>query len=109
MPTWLPAKAYTDQQLGGFNVETLNRRFGQIDRQINRGNAMSAALAGMSANAVAGAGARGRIAIGVGAQGGSQAMSVGYGKKIGDRASFSLGDAFSGSEKAVNAGFGFDL
>ena len=42
-------------------------------------------------------------------QGGERAASIGYGKKIGDRASFSLGGAFSGSEKAVNAGFGFDL
>lgn len=113
------ANAYTDKRFNAVNAlsddfsafrKDVDQRFGQMDRQINRGNAMSAALAGMSANAVAGAnGTRGRIAVGVGLQGGERAMSVGYGKRVGDRVTFSLGGAFSGSEKAVNAGFGMDL
>ncbi|HJR73874.1 MAG TPA: YadA-like family protein, partial [Luteimonas sp.] len=44
-----------------------------------------------------------------GAQGGARAAAIGYGRRIGDRATFSLGGAFSGGEKSVNAGFGFDL
>ncbi len=112
------ANSYTDskiQQLTGFDSTSFNsrlgaleNRIGELDKRINRGNAMGAALAGMSANAVAGSGPNGRIAIGVGAQGGKRAAAFGYGKKF-DRASFTLGGAFSGSEKAVNAGFGFDL
>jgi hypothetical protein len=36
-------------------------------------------------------------------------MSVGYSKQIGERGSFSLGGAFSGSESSIGAGFGWDL
>jgi len=34
---------------------------------------------------------------------------VGYSKPIGDRASFSIGGAFSGDEKSAGVGFGIDL
>ena len=53
--------------------------------------------------------AKGRIAVGVGAQGGQGALSIGYGKRIGDRASFSLGASFASGESSAGAGFGFDL
>ena len=52
---------------------------------------------------------KGRIAIGVGAQGSEGAVSIGYGKRIGDRASFSFGASFSSGESSAGAGFGFDL
>jgi trimeric autotransporter adhesin len=34
---------------------------------------------------------------------------VGYGRRIGARGSFSLGAAFSGSERSGGLGFGLDL
>ena len=40
---------------------------------------------------------------------GENALSVGYSKPIGDRASFSIGGAFSGDEKSAGVGFGIDL
>ena len=43
------------------------------------------------------------------AQGGQGAVSIGYGKRIGDRASFSLGASFGSGESSVGGGFGFDL
>jgi hypothetical protein len=36
-------------------------------------------------------------------------LSVGYAKQIGERASFSIGGAFSDDEKSAGVGFGFDL
>ena len=50
----------------------------------------------------------GRIAVGAGFQGGKKGLSIGYGKRIG-RASFSLGSAFSGSERSAGVGLGLDL
>lgn len=52
----------------------------------------------MTVNAAIGSSAKDRIAMGVGTQGGEGAVSIGYGKRIGDRGSFSRG-----------AGFGLDL
>jgi hypothetical protein len=49
------------------------------------------------------------MAIGVGAQGGQGAVSIGYGKRIGDRGSFSVGASFGKGESSAGAGFGFDL
>lgn len=63
----------------------------------------------MAVNAAIGAGARGRIAVGVGAQGGQGAVSMGYGKRLGDRGSFSIGASFASGESSAGAGFGFDL
>jgi hypothetical protein len=37
------------------------------------------------------------------------AVSIGYGKRIGDRASFSLGASLSSGESSAGAGVGFDL
>jgi hypothetical protein len=45
--------------------------------------------------------------VGIGTQGGEQAMAVGYQRAIGNRASVSLGAAFGGGEKSVSAGAGF--
>ena len=47
--------------------------------------------------------------MGAGFQGGEQALSVGYGRKLGKRGSFSLGGAFSSGEKSAGVGFGVDL
>jgi hypothetical protein len=70
---------------------------------------MGSAMLNMAINAAGSQSPRGRIAVGAGFQGGEQALSVGYGKRVGQRGSFSLGGAFSGSERSAGIGFGLDL
>jgi hypothetical protein len=87
----------------------MDERLARTDRRIDQIGAASAAMSNMTANAVAGASERGRLAVGLGAQGGAGAVSVGYGKRLGDRGSFTLGASFGGGEGSIGAGFGFDL
>ena len=87
----------------------MDRRFAQTDRRIDQIGAMGSAMTHMAVNAANGNSSKGRIAIGVGAQGSQGAVSIGYGKRIGDRGSFSLGASFSSGESSVGGGFGFDL
>jgi hypothetical protein len=47
--------------------------------------------------------------VGAGFQAGESALALGYGRRVGQRGSFSLGGAFSGSEKSAGVGFGVDL
>jgi len=89
--------------------DDVNQRFSEQDRRIDRQGAMGSAMLSMAINAGGTASERGRVAVGVGFQNGESALSVGYGKRIGKSASFSLGGAFSGSEKSAGMGFGFDL
>lgn len=109
------ANAYTDQRLAQFALdnyglrEELERRLRQQDRRIDRLGAMSSAMLNMAINAAGSQSPRGRIAAGAGFQGGERALSIGYGKRIGERASFSLGGAFSKGEKSAGVGFGMDL
>ena len=63
----------------------------------------------MSLNAANPRSPRGRIGIGAGWQNGESALSVGYSKAIGERASFSIGGAFSSDDSAAGVGFGIDL
>lgn len=113
--TLASAKAYTDGKFAAWNdsflqmQQQMDRRFAQTDKRIDRIGAMGTAMTQMAVNAALGGSSRGRIAIGVGGQGSQGAVSVGYGKRIGDRGSFSLGASFSGSESSAGAGFGFDL
>lgn len=105
------ARAYTDSRLSGWDdtLTTLrndtDRRFHDVDRRIGRMGAMSAAYAGMAVNTSGLAGAN-RVGVGVGSQGGESALAVGYQRAIGQRASVSLGGAFSGNDKSVSAGAG---
>ena len=71
--------------------------------------AMTSAMTNMAINAAGSQSPRGRIAVGAGVQDGEQALSIGYGRKLGSRGSFSLGGAFSGGEKSAGVGLGFDL
>lgn len=109
------AQAYTDAALAAFSDDFtrfndgVNRRFHEQDRRIDRMGAMTSAMTNMAMNAAGGQSARGRIAVGAGFQGGEQALSVGYGRRIGTRGSFSLGGAFGGGEKSAGVGFGMDL
>ena len=66
-------------------------------------------LAGMSANVAAATSRHGRFAMSAGFQNGKQAVSVGYGWEMGERSSFTLSGAFSGSDRLANVGFGVDL
>ena len=112
------ANAYTDAR---FNAVTgladsfeafrgeIDDRFHRQDRRIDRQGAISAAMLNMAINAAGSQSPRGRIAMGAGFQGGEQALSVGYGRKLGKRGSFSLGGAFSSGEKSAGVGFGVDL
>ncbi|TWG87631.1 YadA-like protein, partial [Luteimonas sp. J16] len=120
------ANAYTDNQikaLVGFDPSSINgrldaledrfddvdRRLHRQDRRIDRQGAMASAMLNMAINAAGTQSTRGRVAVGAGWQGGEAALSVGYGRRIGKTASFSIGGAFSGSEKSAGIGFGVDL
>src|SRR5690606_30201475 len=124
--TLTAANSYTDTQIAaltGFDpgsingrldafddrFEDIDRRMHRQDQRIDRQGAMGAAMLNMAINAAGSQSPRGRIAVGAGFQGGERALSVGYGKRIGNRASFSLGGAFSGSERSAGVGFGVDL
>ena len=116
--TLTSANAYTDQRFAeltglsdsfGTFRDGVDRRFQQQDRRIDKQGSMSSAMLNMAINAAGSQSPRGRVAAGVGFQGGERALSVGYAKRIGARASFSLGGAFSGSEKSAGMGFGVDL
>lgn len=108
------ANTYTDQRFAEitglsdsfetFRNET-DRRFQQQDRRIDKLSAMSGAYAGMAMN-TSGLAGRNRVGVGVGAQGGEQALAVGYRRAIGNRASVSIAGAFSGDETSVSAGAG---
>ena len=109
------ANAYTDTR---FNELTrlsdsfeayrgqVDQRFAQQDRRIDKLASISGAYAGMAMN-TAGLAGQNRIGVGIGTQGGEQALAVGYQRAIGNRASVSIAGAFSGDEKSVSAGAGF--
>lgn len=113
--TLTAANAYTDQKFAAWNdrftqmQQQIDHRFAQTDRRIDRIGAMGSAMTQMAVNAAISNSPRGRVAIGVGAQGGQGAVSIGYGKRIGDRGSFSVGASFGSGESSAGAGFGFDL
>lgn len=109
------ANAYTDgrlklleQQFTRLNDDVWNR-LGAQDRRIDRMGAMSAAMMSMSMNAANGRSQNGRLAVGAGWQNGESALSVGYSKQIGERASFSLGGAFTNDDQSAGVGLGIDL
>lgn len=87
----------------------MERRLGRQDLRIDRNGAMSAAMMNMGTNIAGSTSKRGRLGIGAGFQGGQKAISVGYGKRISDRTSFSLSGAFSGDERSAGVGIGVDL
>ena len=113
--TLASAKAHTDARFAAWTDsftqyrQQVDTRFAQTDRRIDQMGAMGSAMTHMAVNAANGDSAKGRIALGVGAQGGQGAVSIGYGKRIGARASFSLGASFGSGESSAGAGFGFDL
>ena len=109
------AKTYTDAKFAAWTdtftqyQRQVDLRFAQTDKRIDQVGAMGSAMTQMAVNAANGNSAKGRVAIGIGAQGSQGALSIGYGKRLGDRGSFSLGASFSNGESSVGGGFGFDL
>jgi autotransporter adhesin len=110
--TLTSAKSYTDSQFKlldddfqNFRTET-ERRFLDQDRRIDRQGAMSSAMLNMATSA-AGIRTENRVGVGVGFQGGERALSVGYQRALSDRATITIGGAFSGDEKSVGVGAGF--
>lgn len=106
------ANTYTDDRFAAWDAQLdsiqrgIDDRFHHQDRRIDRQGAMAGAFAGMAMN-TAGLAGRNRVGVGVGVQGGEQALAVGYQRAISNRASVSLGGAFSSSEKSVMGGAGF--
>ena len=109
------ANGYTDSRVQQLSDQfsglsgTLDRRLQLQDKRIDRQGAMGSAMMNMSINAANSRSARGRVAAGVGWQNGETALSVGYAKSIGERASVSIGGAFSGDDRSAGVGFGVDL
>ena len=109
------AQSYTDAKFMALEDDfdayrgVVDKRFHAQDRRISQIGALSSAMVQMTANAANGNSPRGRIAVGAGFMSGEQALSVGYGRRIGERASFTIGGAFSGSERTAGIGFGVDL
>src|SRR5690606_8584513 len=110
------ANAYTDmrvQQAIATPVAAIDELRGQVeqrfalqDRRINQIGAMGTAMSSMAMNTAALSGTN-RVGVGVGVQGGEEALSVGYQRTFGGRASVSLGAAFGGGSNSVGAGAGF--
>ena len=109
------ANAYTDGRLQSLSDEfsglrdEIGLRLGKQDERIDRQGAMSSAMMNMAINAANSRSTRGRVAVGAGWQNGESALSVGYSKAIGDRASVSIGGAFSSDDSSAGVGFGIDL
>ncbi|UNK50049.1 YadA-like family protein [Lysobacter sp. S4-A87] len=109
------ANAYTegrlqalDDQFSGLRDE-IGLRLGKQDERIDRQGAMSSAMMSMAINAANSRSPRGRVAVGAGWQNGESALSVGYSKSVGERASFSVGGAFSDDDQSAGVGLGIDL
>ena len=106
------ANAYTDQKFAAWNdsfsayQSQLEQRFTDQDRRIDRQGAMGAAMLNMATSA-AGIRTDNRVGVGVGYQGGQSALSIGYQRALSDRATLTIGGAFSGDEKSVGVGAGF--
>jgi hypothetical protein len=89
--------------------EDIGQRLQEQDGRIDQQGAMNAAMVNMAINAANSRSERGRLGMGAGWQNGEGALSVGYSKQIGERASFSLGGAFSSDDTSAGVGFGIDL
>lgn len=108
------AKTYTDQRFVDLQTgmdrfaRTVDDRFRTVDRRMNGTGAMSTAMSQMG-TAAAGASGNGRLAAGVGLQGGERAIAVGYATPVGDRVHINFGGAATATQKTVGAGIGVDL
>ncbi|MBW8822818.1 MAG: YadA-like family protein [Xanthomonadales bacterium] len=111
--TLASSKAYTDAKFATFSTAgfdqlrtDMDRRFHQTDRRIDTMGAMGTAMATMSSS-LSGIRTQNRVGVGAGFQNGRKALSVGYQRAISDRATLTIGGAFSGGDKSVGVGGGF--
>ena len=110
--TLVASNAYTDQKFAVWNdtfahyQQQVDLRFDQTDARIDRSGAMQTAMAQMTASA-AGVRTVNRMEVGVGAQNGKAALSLGYQRALGDKAALTIGAAFSGNERSAGVGYGF--
>lgn len=95
------------------SVDTLqsqvNQRFDQLDNRVNRVGAMNAAMTTMVASA-AGLQTDNRMAIGTGLYRGQTALAIGYQRKVGSRATVTIGGSTAGGSEynvGVGAGYGW--
>jgi len=95
------------------SVDTLqsqvNQRFDQLDSRVNRVGAMNAAMTTMVASA-AGLQTDNRMAIGTGLYRGQTALAVGYQRKVGSRATVTIGGSTAGGSEynvGIGAGYGW--
>ncbi|WP_226470600.1 YadA family autotransporter adhesin, partial [Luteimonas panaciterrae] len=106
------SKAYTDQKFALWEDRftdfstSVDDRFRDVNRRIDRQGAMGAAMLNMATSA-AGIRTQNRVGVGVGFQGGESALSIGYQRAISDRATVTFGGAISGGEGSVGVGAGF--
>nr|CCP39353.1 Adhesin yadA [Xanthomonas translucens pv. translucens DSM 18974] len=106
------AKSYADSRFDtmadSFDVlrGDVAARLRDQDRRIDRQGAMSAAMLNMATSA-AGIRTQNRVGAGVGFQNGESALSVGYQRAFSDRATLTIGGAFSGDDSSVGIGAGF--
>lgn len=108
------ANTYTNQQMtnlqSGLNTfaRSVDDRFRDVRTQISRSGAMATAMSQMG-TASAGATGNGRLAAGVGYQGGKSAVAVGYATQVGEKVHVNFGGAATAGMTTVGAGIGVDL
>jgi len=114
--TLADARAYTDRRFEELMAAPMaaidelrahvDDRFSETDRRIDKMGAMNAAMLNMATSA-AGVRTQNRVGVGIGFSGGEQALSFGYQRAIGERATLTFGGAFSSDESSAGAGIGF--
>jgi hypothetical protein len=98
--------AQLDDSFQNFQSQ-VDQEFARQDKRISRIGAMGAAFAGLAQN-TAGLAGENRFGLGMGGLSGQGAVAVGFQHAFdGNKASWSVGGAFSNSESSVNAGVGF--
>ena len=91
------------------SISSLQNQVGQLDSRINRVGAMNAAMSTMVASA-AGLQTDNRMAIGTGLYRGQTALAIGYQRKVGSRATVTIGGSTAGGSEynvGVGAGYGW--
>jgi len=97
--------ATIDQNLNSFRGD-VDSRFKEQDQRIDKVGAMSAAIQNMGTS-VSGMNQRNRIGLGMGFQGGEQAVAIGYQRVVSDNTSLTFSGAFSDDESSAGLGVGF--
>ena len=106
------ANRYTDQRYSALSDSfaahrgEVDDRFHRQDQRIDRQGAMNAAMLNMATSA-AGLRTQNRVGVGAGFQSGQSALSLGYQRAISERATVTLGGAFSGNDASLGIGAGF--